>query len=106
MEELLNAAQYDQIEIDQIVSEYHSFKSSLKLLTNCERNESQYIKVFQFLLFKRHECREEYICNDNCPLKDQIEHPEKANSMTLFHLSLREKELYEGISLTFCYDAQ
>ena len=51
LEELLNAAQYDQIEIDQIVSEYYSFKSSLKLLTNCGRNKSQYIKLFEFLLF-------------------------------------------------------
>ena len=86
LEELLNAAQYDQIDIDQIVSEYHSIKPSLKLLTNCERNESQYIKLFEFLLFTRHECREEYICSDNCPLKDQIQHPRKENSMKFFHL--------------------
>ena len=92
IKELLDIAQYKADEIDQILIQYNKFKSALKKLNT---TENHYTKLFEFLLYKRHECRA-YRCNDKCNLKDHLEVPKRPIAMKFLHLFLREKELYQG----------
>ena len=91
--EICEIAQYTSVEIDRVVVEYEKFK---EIFRNLHTNENQYTKLFEFLLYKHHECKDQR-CNDNCHLEDQLEIPKKPIPMKFLHLILREKELYQGI---------
>ena len=58
LNKLLKRAQYDEMAISQILEEYHSFKSSVRALSNSSKDENDFIRLFEFALFKQHECKE------------------------------------------------
>lgn len=81
IKKICEIAQYTPVEMDQIVLEYQKFKALFK---NLHTNENHYTKLFEFLLYKHHECKDQR-CNDNCRFKDQLEIPKKPIPMKFLH---------------------
>lgn len=54
---LFKRAQYKEIAITQILEEYNSFKSLVQTLSTSSKEENDFIRLFEFVLFKHHECK-------------------------------------------------
>ena len=90
LKKLLKRAQYDEMAITQILEEYHSFKSSVRALSNSSKDENDFIRLFEFTIFKQHECKD-YVCDDHCSSKGKLETPKEPIGMKFLHLYLKEK---------------
>ena len=94
LKKLLKQARYDEMAQTQILLQYQSFRASVRTLCASSSSDSDFIRLFEFALFKNHQCN--YACEENCLKKGKLESPKEPVGMKVLHLFLKEKELYQG----------
>ena len=73
LKKLLNKANYSVEESDQILHEYTLFKEVLKKLNNSYKDEDDFVKMFEHIIYRIHECTTECSAmRDTCTEKNKI----------------------------------
>ena len=78
LEKLLNKAQYSKTDRDQIRSEYTLFKAAVKKLSSSDNKGSEYIRMFEHILYKVHECKKnKWVDDGRCQEKNKVLTPKQ-----------------------------
>ena len=64
LEKLLDKEQYCKTDRDQILSEYTLFKAAVKKLNTSDKKGSEYIRMFEHILYKVHGCKKNKCVDD------------------------------------------